>query len=182
MSRTSRKSKRHQTATKQHRQLLALSLDWDGRGALAPTGDAIDVAETVLAIARKTELEEIRVTPDVEGGVAVYFFGGTLMPDGGWTLQAGILVDNDGEAVMYLRDRQETGSTFENIDITVDALCPVIDQILRFINGDPADLRSSQTGEMFEESRDLDNQSHDDDEDECSARGEVPVPWMCVWQ
>ena len=86
-------------------ELQLLQPGWDGRGADAPSGAAVGAASEVLYVSETLGRTPDRLTADVEGGVAVYFFGGSREPDGGYARQAGILIDNSGEACAYRRER-----------------------------------------------------------------------------
>lgn len=117
------------------RNLLLLPDDWDRRGAPAPTVPAVEVARFVLREGRSLGLLQARVSPDVEGGVATYFFGGEELPDGGWRLQAGVLSSNDGEVTVYLRDRSTPGAEINDVDATEESLREAIARIVTFIRG-----------------------------------------------
>lgn len=115
--------------------LLNLQPGWDGRRAPAPSPEAVAVVRRVLELAN--DLPETRVTPDVEGGVALYFFGGGRHPDGGWNRRGGILVSNDVEATVHLRDR--TGgngdSSVEEIPTDEDGLRGAVERVRSYVTG-----------------------------------------------
>lgn len=117
-------------------RLLHLEDGWDGHGAPAPSRAAIDVARAVLQEAtQRPDLDKAWVTADVEGGVAIYFFGGPRLPDGGLGRQAGVLVDNDGDGVLYMRDRSRPGSVVDDVRSDTDALRDVLGRIATFLSG-----------------------------------------------
>jgi len=107
--------------------------DWDGRGS--PQRAAVDIARFILREGGEVGLVSARVSPDVEGGVATYFFGGDRMTDGGWQLQAGVLASNDGEVTLYTRDRSSSGSEVRDLDATEESLREAITRIVTFIRG-----------------------------------------------
>lgn len=122
-------------AIEQLMKLMLLPSNWDGRGAPAPTRSAATIAHVAVEAGRSVGLQDIRVSPDVEGGIATYFFGGPKMADGGWSRQAGILADNDGEAVLYMRDRGQKGADVEEIESGAEDIRAVVNRILKFIAG-----------------------------------------------
>lgn len=115
--------------------LLVLQSGWDGRKAPAPSSDAITVARRALHLARRHGLSQARVTPDVEGGVAVYFFGGGRHADGGWNRQGAIMVSNEEEASLYLRDRSRPGAEVLDIGTEASALGQAVERIRQFVVG-----------------------------------------------
>lgn len=115
--------------------LLVLQAGWDGRKAPAPSREAIRLGRQALEAARGVNLSEARVSPDVEGGVAVYFFGGGRHNDGGWNRQGAIMVSNDTEASLYLRDRAKPGAEVADINADPDGLGRAIERIRQFIVG-----------------------------------------------
>jgi len=121
----------HSPGYEQLVKLLLLQPNWDGQGAAAPNKAAIDVARAVVSASKDVGFNRPLVSADVEGGVATYFFGGTQLEDGGWSHQGGVLVDNDGDALLYLRDRRSPGSTAE--DVGPDALSSAVQRVFRFI-------------------------------------------------
>lgn len=115
--------------------LLVLQSGWDGRKAPPPSSDAIRVGRHALALARSQGLVHARVTPDIEGGVAVYFFGGGSHSDGGWNLQGAIMVSNEDEATLYLRDRSRAGADVTDIGTGADDLSRAVERIRQFVVG-----------------------------------------------
>ncbi len=116
-------------------QLLLMSEGWDGRGAPAPSVDAIRIARGVLRAGRQTGLPIARVVPDVEGGVATYFFGGTKMIDAGWSRSAGLLTSNDGEVALYLRDRVVGATVIDPSESTETGVMAAVLRIKSFLLG-----------------------------------------------
>jgi len=116
-------------------QLSLLPASWDGRRAPAPTQDAVDIARRLVRAGRDAGFGEIRVAPDVEGGIATYFFGGERLADGGWSRQAGVLTSNNGEATIYLRDQAHAGADIADLETTEEALRGAVHRILKFIRG-----------------------------------------------
>lgn len=113
--------------------LLDLQHGWDGRRAPPPSLEAVAVARRALELAN--DLPEARVVPDVEGGVALYFFGGGRHPDGGWNRRGGILVSYDAEATVHLRDRSAGNgdSSVEEIPAGEDGLRNTVEHVLKFV-------------------------------------------------
>lgn len=116
-------------------RLLVMQPGWDGSRAPAPSQEAINIARGAVAEARSAELGEARVVADVEGGVAVYFFGGEKLADGGWSRQGGFLVSNDSEVSLYLRDRRRRGSDIAEIEPCAESLARAVRQIRDFVSG-----------------------------------------------
>jgi hypothetical protein len=117
-------------------RLLLLPPDWDGRRAPAPSRNAIERAREILQIAREVGLVGARVSPDVEGGVALYFFGGGPMEDGGTARQAGVLLSNEGDAASYMRDRTQRGSQVAAVDDGRDGLVRAVEAIRAFVRSE----------------------------------------------
>lgn len=122
------RSSRHSIAERL-RSFLLLEDGWDGARAPAPSRLAVDVGHLVLDLSEKVGLDIDRVVPDVEGGLAVYFFGGAELPDGGRQLQLGVLAANDGEALLYIRDRGAAGSKIEEIEPSNDGIAAAVARI-----------------------------------------------------
>ena len=120
---------------KQLEQLATLEVNWDGHGAPVPNDGAMKIAYEAVTISQEFSFPDARVTPDVEGGVAVYFFGGATIDDGGWSHQAGILIDNDGDMVLYLRDRSKDGSDISDVGTSTEEIRAALKSIYQFING-----------------------------------------------
>ena len=114
-------------------ELQLLQTGWDGRGADAPSGVAVESARSVLQLAREAGRGPDRLAADVEGGVAVYFFGGDIAADGGHSRQAGILIDNSGEAYVYQRQRGKKDVRRQEVASTAEALRGVISEIITFL-------------------------------------------------
>lgn len=109
--------------------LLLLQDGWDGRRAPAPSKEAVCLARQVVL-----NVDAIgRIAPDVEGGVTVYFFGGGEHVDGGWNRQGGIILSNDGELVLYLRDRLQAGSQVSCL--TAGDIGQAVERIHQFLEG-----------------------------------------------
>lgn len=87
--------------------------------------------EYILSILNGITCAEIRVSPDVEGGFAVYVFG---MPryEGGWAKQTAIMVDKEQNLTLYLRDRRIPGAICE--DLSIDNLLLAKERIIQFLN------------------------------------------------
>lgn len=114
--------------------LFTLQDDWDGRQSPRPNRDSLDVISRLIRNGLPPSAKEIRVTPDVEGGVALYFFGGELMSGGGWRYQTGILSSNDGEVMLYLRDRMNIRAQFQDIEDSDEALSKAVECIQNFLS------------------------------------------------
>lgn len=78
---------------------------------------------------------EPRVAPDVEGGVAVYFFGGERHADDGFMRQGAILVSNTGEMTVCLRDRSQPDSDSVVTEVSEDGLGQAVQWIQWFLSG-----------------------------------------------
>lgn len=115
--------------------LMVCQPGWDGDRAPAPSGWAIEAGRLVVEMANREGLSPPRVTADVEGGVALYFFGGGAMADGGTCLQAGVLLANEEEASLYRRDRRVTGSQIEEIQTDATSLGAAAAKIRAFLVG-----------------------------------------------
>lgn len=115
-------------------ELLRLPPRWNGGNAPRPSTQAVEKAADALgAAALLMPGAPIRIAPDADGGVAMYFFGGGRSDDGGWWRQAGLLIDNDGCVTLYLRDRRRDGATCEVIDAS--GLRGALDRICVFVTG-----------------------------------------------
>jgi len=105
--------------TRKLEELLLLPDDWNGQGAPAPSLDAIEMARAILTQEPPHGTMETQISADVDGGLALYFFGGNRMDDHGWRHQTGILVSNDGEACVYQKDRATNlPGTFEDVELS----------------------------------------------------------------
>jgi len=117
------------------RALRDLPPGWDGGHAPPPRAAAIDRLLPAVRLAEAAGALPDRAVADVEGGAALYFFGGPRSADGGWQLQAGLLANNDGELVLYLRDRSQPAGAFEELPEGTGPLPAAVRQIARFLNG-----------------------------------------------
>ena len=86
-------------------ELRLLCDNWDGRGAVSPSPWAIAYAERILDAASAEGFAPHRVAADVEGGIAVYYFGGERATGGGHSRQVGMMIDNEGDGAVYFRER-----------------------------------------------------------------------------
>lgn len=117
------------------RQFLTMSDGWDGELAPAPAPAAVEMSETIVLLGREVGVVPSRIVPDVEGGIAVYYFGGELLPDGGRRLQSGVLVSNDRELVLYRRDRETEEEHIDEIEPTHQGLREALGIIKNFVAG-----------------------------------------------
>jgi len=126
----------HDPAYEQLVRLLLLEDGWDGHTAPSPSRASVDVARVVLQEAARCEglSGPPRITADVEGGVAIYFFGGDPLPDGGVPRQAGVLINNDGEGVLYMRDRRDAGSKVEELQNDSATVKAALGRIAKFLS------------------------------------------------
>lgn len=114
--------------------IIRLPLGWDGGHAPTPSSIAVDIASRCVEEAYATTLANCRITADIEGGVAVYFFGGGKALDGGWNHQGGILISNNGETSLYLRDRANKGAEISDVDPTEEGIRLAVLDIKKFIS------------------------------------------------
>ncbi len=117
--------------------LLDLQPGWDGRRAPAPSGESLRLGRMVLDLGYLHGMYEPRVAADVEGRVAVYFFGGERHADGGFVRKGAIMVSNDGEMTYWLRDRSQPSSDSDSVvkEVSEDGLGRAVQWIQWFLSG-----------------------------------------------
>lgn len=91
----------------------------------------LDLKNLIIDTLKEITYAAMRVTPDVEGGFAVYLFGSPQY-EGGWAKQAAIMVDGDGMLTLYLRDRRTPNAIVE--DLMVDNLHLAKERIASFLH------------------------------------------------
>lgn len=113
-------------------RLVALSRlpdNWNNHGAPAPSSLAIERARQAIGVMAQCP---DRVAPDAEGGVALYLFGSTVLEDGSHRRLASLVVGNDGEMALLLRDRV-TGQ-ISAFDVASDSLADRVAQAKAFVS------------------------------------------------
>lgn len=93
--------------------LSHLADNWDGMGAIAPTPDVIARGALALIATAWADVWPSRVCADVDGGVAIYYFGGGIKPEGGHTRWVALMLANDGGSTLIRRN--EFGSDAGNL-------------------------------------------------------------------
>lgn len=82
--------------------------DWDGQGARQPSIAAFGNAYLVIPLACAAGRLPDRVTPDVMGGVALYWFSAKKTDGGASRKYAWMSCDNDGSLCLLLSDRDSS--------------------------------------------------------------------------
>ena len=106
-------------------------------GYTPPSYSAYNIAYNVADIIEKVFLSnnmnlEFRVSPDVEGGLAIYIFG--------INSTSGILISNDVEICMYLKNIYKEDANFIEIENTNEAILHCINEIYKFMKEDVLEL------------------------------------------
>jgi hypothetical protein len=83
-------------------EIAKLSDNWNNQGAAAPSAEAISLARRAVRLMRRAP---DRIVADADGGVAIYLFGSKVREDGAHHRYASLVVGNDGEVALVLRDR-----------------------------------------------------------------------------
>lgn len=121
-------------ATAQLNALEELCDDWDARGAPAPVHASLCLARTVLDCSAARNLSVDRVLASPEGGVALYFFGGSPDAEGTYPKRACIEADNDGDVLVSLVDlRADTTRVLETAT-DLDSLCEALEVVYGFVS------------------------------------------------
>lgn len=117
------------------KSLSLLEDGWDGDKAPAPSQIAVDLSYLITNLAYQLGRGADRVAPDVEGGVATYFFGGDRLDDGGYSLQIVLLASNEGDVVLYVRDRSKAGAEISDVEPTEEGIRAALAQIKMLLVG-----------------------------------------------
>jgi hypothetical protein len=117
--------------------MYLLESGWNGLNAPAPDVLAVQRCVELLRMGLQRGMSDARPSPDVEGGVSIYFFGGGQLHDGGWKRHGAIMVSNDLEACLYLHDRSKPleDAGFEDIQLDDASVEDALQRISRFIYG-----------------------------------------------
>ncbi|MDP3212500.1 MAG: hypothetical protein Q8S73_00240 [Deltaproteobacteria bacterium] len=121
------------TITAAHLHLWALarlSAGWDGHDAPPPSAMACERAHQVVSVAASRGFTPSQVVPDVEGGVALYWYGEERTAGGGHRLAASVSIDNDGDLFASMVDR--VTQHVETWGALVDDLDAVLDRLMNF--------------------------------------------------
>lgn len=75
---------------------------WAGSDEPAPSPAVCTQAHDLVNLLPDALLSRAQVSPDVEGGLAVYVVGGVQDEHGGWSRWGAVFLTNDGEAALAL--------------------------------------------------------------------------------
>lgn len=113
-------------------ELARLQAGWDGRRAEPPSPLACESARRVIAQALLASAPPSRVVPDVEGGVAVYWFSDAKIEDDAPARRAAISIDNEGQMAASLKAGRDPLIAW---DITLGAVRAELPRLLAFVKG-----------------------------------------------
>ncbi len=112
-------------------ELARLPAGWDGRDAPPPSPIACEFARRFAMTASVNHTPPARVVGDVEGGIALYWFGAETLVGGSHRRVASISVGNDGEVAVVLEDRSV--DTREAFDVSLDNIGGALARVTGFV-------------------------------------------------
>lgn len=104
--------------------IIDLQPGWDGHQAPSPSADSLRIGRAVLELGLKHGLFEARMTPIIEGGIMVYFFGSGR--------RVAFWASNDGEMILSLADQSRPDIMVE--EVLEDGLESAVMRIRSFIS------------------------------------------------
>jgi len=109
----------------------AISLDIQPDAAPPPSGVACELARQVTEHAVAAGFEPSRVVADVEGGIAVYWFGTETLAGGSHRKVASITIGNDGELAGLTEDR--TAEAREGFGVALETVDAALTRLRAFV-------------------------------------------------
>lgn len=103
-----------------------------------PTEASRSLAQEVDRIAREIGMTADRSASDGEGGVVLYFFGGTLESDGGYSRHVGVSVsgEDEDEVVIFASDRHVEWAKGHPFVVGMDQVGQALGSLKPFLEGD----------------------------------------------
>lgn len=111
-------------------ELARLAPGWDGHEAPPPSPVACERVHQTLSLALARGLAPTRLVPDVNGGLAVYWFGEETLPGGAHCRVAALKVTNEGEIVAREQDRT-TGEVMVR-EVTQEGMAAEVERLATF--------------------------------------------------